>query len=401
MNFQPSAQKQRTPVNERREMSRPYLDYYIANKIVPVRQNISDLTKHFRRREALYRHLGIVPAAVRGRRVIEFGPGTGDNAVYTASLMPELYVFVDANPFSIAHLREKTANGLFAADLVECIECDVTSFEDSRTFELVLCEGIVHAQSDPSAFLRRMARSASADGIVVATTHSAISLFPEICRRIVYPILARRDSDRAKVLERLVRFFEPDLKYLPGMSRLPEDWVQDNIMQPWPDPEQLVFTIADAITALECDFDLLSTSPRFLQDWRWYKAIADDPRGFNEQAKSEAARWDLYLFDRRAEPTSPGVEAQDVEEACCRGIRACNLAWSTGEDKMIFAFLEEVSDIAARLEKGLPRTSKSLRDFIAGVRSLQAGDDDADFGDFRSLFGRGQQYVSFIRKHAS
>src|SRR5690242_13415063 len=135
------------PIKEMREMGRPYLDYYVANKIVPVRQNIRDLSKHFRRREALYRHLGIVPAAVRGRRVIEFGPGTGDNAVYTASLMPELYVFVDANPFSIAHLREKTATGQFAADSVECIECDVNSFEDARRFELVLCEGIVHAQS--------------------------------------------------------------------------------------------------------------------------------------------------------------------------------------------------------------------------------------------------------------
>jgi ubiquinone/menaquinone biosynthesis C-methylase UbiE len=377
---------------------RPYLDYYIANKIVPVRQNIGDLTKHFRRREALYRHLGITPGAVRGRRVIEFGPGTGDNAVYTASLLPALYVFVDANPFSIKHLREKTANGLFPADAVEYVECDVNAFEDGRTFDLVLCEGIVHAQSDPSGFLRRMARSAGSDGIVVATTHSAISLFPEICRRIIYPIFARRYSDRATTLEHLVRFFAPDLTHLPGMSRLPEDWVQDNIMQPWPDPEQLVFTIEEAIAALEDDFDLLSTSPRFLQDWRWYKSIADDPTGFNEQAKSEATRWALHLLDRRLEPSSPSVGAEEVEAACSRAIRVCNTAWKTRDDSTIEAFLAEVGDIAARLEKMSPRTSKSLHDFIGGVRGLLAGKDDADFGDFRSLFGRGQQYVSFIRK---
>jgi ubiquinone/menaquinone biosynthesis C-methylase UbiE len=376
---------------------RPYLDYYIANKIIPVRQDIANLTKHFRRREALYRHLGIVPGAVRGRQVIEFGPGTGDNAVYTSSLKPALYVLVDGNPFAIAYLREKAANGLFAADSIECIECDVNAFEDSRKFDLVLCEGIVHAQSDPSAFLRRMARSASSSGIVVATTHSAISLFPEICRRIFYPIFSRRCSDRAQLLEHLVRFFEPDLSFLPGMSRLPEDWVQDNIMHPWPDPEQLVFTIEDAITALEADFDLLSTSPRFLQDWRWYKSIAEDPRGFNEYAKSEAVRWNLYLFDRRIEPASIGAGAQGIEEACYQGIKICNAAWRTGEDKMIFVFLEKVQSIADSLENCLPRTSKSLRDFIAGTRSLLAGNDRADFGDFRSLFGR-QQYVSFVRR---
>src|SRR5258707_2242541 len=52
-----------------------------------------------------------------------------------------------------------------SADAVEYVECDVNAFEDNRTFDLVLCEGIVHAQSDPSGFLRRMARSAGPDGI--------------------------------------------------------------------------------------------------------------------------------------------------------------------------------------------------------------------------------------------
>jgi ubiquinone/menaquinone biosynthesis C-methylase UbiE len=382
-----------------RQMSqRPYLDYYIANKIVPVRQNIRDLNSHYRRREALYRHLGIVPAVVRGRRVIEFGPGTGDNALYTASLLPELYLFVDGNPFSIAHLREKVATGMLRARSVEYIECDVNSFEDPRAFELVLCEGIVHAQSDPAAFLRRMARSASSDGIVVATTHSAISLFPEVCRRIVYPIFATRFSDRATLVQHLVEFFKTDLSHLPGMSRLPEDWVQDNIMQPWPDPEQLVFTIDDAIIALEDDFDLLSTSPRFLQDWRWYKSIADDPRGFNQHAQSEVARWALYLLDHRIEPVSQGVDVAEIEAACWQGIRACNVAWRTSDEKDIVRFLEVVDDIVVRLKKPAPRTSHSLNDFVSGVQQLLAGHEVANFGDFRSLFGRGQQYASFIRK---
>ena len=84
---------------------RPYLDYYISNKIIPVRQDISQLESHLKRRSVLYHHLSIPPAAVRSQRVLEIGPGTGDNAIHTASLSPKAYVLVDGNPYSIAATR--------------------------------------------------------------------------------------------------------------------------------------------------------------------------------------------------------------------------------------------------------------------------------------------------------
>mgnify|MGYP006176012067 CR=1 FL=1 len=48
-----------------------------------------------RRRDSLYRVLGLPPSFVRGRSVIEFGPGSGHNALFTASLAPARYVLVD------------------------------------------------------------------------------------------------------------------------------------------------------------------------------------------------------------------------------------------------------------------------------------------------------------------
>lgn len=46
---------------------RPYLDYYGEKNIIPVRQDLSDLDRHFRRRAALYRSLGLVPAWLKGK----------------------------------------------------------------------------------------------------------------------------------------------------------------------------------------------------------------------------------------------------------------------------------------------------------------------------------------------
>jgi ubiquinone/menaquinone biosynthesis C-methylase UbiE len=378
---------------------RPYLDYYLANRIIPVRQDIGNLEKHFRRREALYRHLNIFPSTIRGKKVIEFGPGTGDNAVYTAAFRPDLYVFVDANPLSIEHIKTKADSGMLPAASIEYFECDIVSFNTKSEFDFVLCEGIVHTQREPKAFLQHMARVAGPDGIVVATTHSALSLFPEYCRRIFYPIFASEAQDHATLLKRIVSFFQKDLEYLPGMSRLPEDWAQDNIMQPWPDANRVVFTIEDAIVALDDDFDLLGTSPQFIQDWRWYKAIATDPTSINQHAISEARKWSIALLDHRELPSANMQVDGDLELECRAAINRCNVAWRSRRHDDIRSFLEIVDSIAGRLSAFAPRTSNSLRDFSDGVKEMLSGNTSADFGDFRSLFGRAQQYVSFIRKN--
>src|SRR5436190_583873 len=79
----------------------PYLDFYKKHNIAPVAQDISDLQKHFARREALYRSLGLLPGYFKDKVLLEFGPGRGHNALYTKSLAPQKYVLVDANPVGL------------------------------------------------------------------------------------------------------------------------------------------------------------------------------------------------------------------------------------------------------------------------------------------------------------
>ena len=95
------------------------VDFYRRYGISPVHQDISDLPRHFARRAALYRHLGILPAFVRGRSVIEVGPGSGFNSLYTASLGPSRYVLVEGNPRGVRDMT--TLFGQFGS-LCETIE---------------------------------------------------------------------------------------------------------------------------------------------------------------------------------------------------------------------------------------------------------------------------------------
>jgi hypothetical protein len=41
-------------------------------------------------------------------------------------------------------------------------------------------------------------------------------------------------------------------------------------------------------------------------------------------------------------------------------------------------------------------TAKAIRDFASGARRMLKG-EDADFGTFPPWFGRGMQYLSFVR----
>jgi hypothetical protein len=91
-------------------VSRPFVDFYRENAISPVGQDIADLRRHFERRDSLYRTMGIPSLLLRDRDVLEFGPGSGHNALHTATLGLRSYTLVDGNAVGLAEARR-----LFAA----------------------------------------------------------------------------------------------------------------------------------------------------------------------------------------------------------------------------------------------------------------------------------------------
>ncbi len=381
----------------RRMAPKAYLTYYGQHGIIPVRQDTSDLKLHLDRRSALYRQLGIPPLTFRSRYILEFGPGTGDNALFLASCAPSRCVLVDGNPASIQAVSEKVAAELLPRDIFECHGSDILDYVDARKFDIVLCEGVVPGQENPKAFLAHVASFASDGGIVVSTTMSAPSVLAEICRRIIKPILAEQTASGENLLDHLTSFFGPDLRSLAGMSRRHEDWVLDNILHPW--PARMLFTIPEAIDSLEHDFDLLGTSPCFIQDWRWYKAIPRNQRTWNAIAREEYGRWAAYLLDYRIQPGDPmAMISSQLEDLCTTAVEIHDRMWHQNALNELSQFtecLQEIHDVTAT---PLPQTARAIADFLRGLNGLLEGDQKADFGSFRSWFGRGQQYVSFIRR---
>ena len=195
---------------------RPFIDFYRENGIIPVAQDIHDLGRHFHRREALYRHLGIPPGFLRGRSVIEFGPGTGHNAIYTASLTPRRYVLVDGNPASI----ESVQNLLESHNpKVDCavVRSLFEEFDTEERFDVVFCEGVLSTQRNPTALARRIARFAAPEGIVVVSCADAVSVLSEILRRIAALLILDKNRSLGQQVDQLMPIFSPQLSTLKGI----------------------------------------------------------------------------------------------------------------------------------------------------------------------------------------
>lgn len=62
-------------------MENVFLSYYKEKNISPVKQDISDLQLHCRRREKLYRQLGLPFCLFKDKNILEIGPGSGYNTL--------------------------------------------------------------------------------------------------------------------------------------------------------------------------------------------------------------------------------------------------------------------------------------------------------------------------------
>ena len=76
-------------------MDRSFVTFYTENNVSPVKQDISNLESHYNRRSHLLSSLGLTPILLEGKNILEFGPGSGHNSIYLASLKPKSFELVE------------------------------------------------------------------------------------------------------------------------------------------------------------------------------------------------------------------------------------------------------------------------------------------------------------------
>jgi len=372
-------------------MKTSFVDFYTKHNVSPVSQDITDLGKHFQRRGSLLTSLGIPSLFIKDARILEFGPGSGHNATYIASLSPSRYHLVDGNPTGIKDTK-KILSKYKIPDL-QVIHSLFLKYKSNLLFDIVWAEGCIPHQKEPINILKHLSSFTKKDGIFVVSTGNSISYLSENIRRLgAFKHMVDLSSLEEK-LDVIRPLLEEHLCHLKGMSRPVDDWIVDAIIQPL--HEGKLLSIPNVIEALQSDYNVYYTSPKFITDWRWYKEIIGKDVEFNQNAIDCYYHNNLNLIDYRFEFKKHSVQfGIELEKKCDKSWDImCSI--QNGDFTQWKNFYEILDEISSFIVTRSPETSKAI---IESSQWLQNGAPAEPLKYFSQWWGRGQQYVSLIKK---
>ena len=376
------------------------LSFYRDHSVAPVRQEITDLDAHFARRRVLYQQLGITMGAFTGRRVLEVGPGTGQNALFVAAQMPSQLVLVEPNPTGGKEIDASFEPFPAWREILSIHKLPIKQFQDTQQFDFVLCEGLVGASGhpDPLALILAIATHVRPGGLMVITCVDYVAYLSEMLRRLLGHEISGHLKDVTQRTASLLPIFSPHLQSLHGMSRRFEDWIIDNLINPASVGRLVSFD--DCLSYLGDRFEVLSTSPRFISDWTWYKKAALDIDFFNRTAL-ECYWRNLQNFMDYRYVYPPRLEAENrTLLARCEDIHHQIGEYERTKDRSVRQqIVVNLHMLQNELSGDMPAVSAALvetHEWLSATSiDVEAIKHSKEFGKW---FGRGQTYISLVRR---
>jgi len=367
---------------------RPFLDFYAKHKIIPTSLEITHKQKFFAQRNYLFETLGIPTHFLRGIKILELGPGTGQKVEHLLSFRPALYVGVDNNSMSINSTQNIIHKSGFQGSA--CIKTsDFLDYEDADRYDLILAELVVPTQSDPQLFLRKLINYLHPGGILIYTCSDSLALLSETLRRAIVNKLGMVTNDIGKSAEDIVKFFEHDLDSLKGMNRIRSDWAIDQMIKPTVGPQ---LSIPESLKMFDSQVKFHGSSPRFSEDYRWYKSPDSTVESLNEVATQnywqKCHNFIDYRFAYKARDTSVNRKLFAASNFLYSVIQETQ--WTKKSEEAVFTYCEQILSLISNDCSG---TSESLQSFL---KFWKSGEPE-NLQQFRTWWGRGTQYMSVVR----
>ncbi len=257
------------------------LAYYQSNKFNPVLISVEAPAvweQHFAKRRNLYeRHLGIPLPLLRGARVLEFGPNSGEN-----SLVPALFgsrlTLVEPNDQVLPRL-----NRLFeqfgVESQIDAVHCEtVDGFTTQETYDLVIAEGFLYTLPNRDSLLRKIVHLIAPGKFGIVSINDQYGGLLELLRRAILFQACRlsrvEDVQGTECLRLAQDLYADDFSRLKS-SRSFEAWWKDTLVNPFYATEYLWSfpAVLEILKAEQCEF--YSSSPVWatFQHYNWYKNL--------------------------------------------------------------------------------------------------------------------------------
>lgn len=377
-----------------------HLDYYKEHGISPVRYDLSDLDAHLDRRDFLYRSLGLPPTAFKGVAVLEVAAGSGQNSLYVASLGPALYDLVEPNPAGVRDIKAVYEGFERPHTTPNLIVEQFETFKAQRSYDIVLCENWLGGFQNELALLGKLAKHVSPGGVLVVTLVPFTGFAPNAVRFAMAQRLLDQQDEMSFTAQTdyLVSVFGKHLATMSSMTRSHHDWVRDCMQNRVFLP--VVLPLEQVVWSIGPEMESLSFSPRFLADWRWFKAGVGEARRLNEVAlASYRANLHNFMDWRVVFPVRDPEENQRLDDKC-RDLHAAVSGWYQSRSDFGRSAVERaLAALTEALSGSDPETSAAFAEALAAWRRPALdGDEVRDMPKFGALFGRELVYGSFTRR---
>lgn len=374
-----------------------FLSFYRKHNISPVKQDITDIRKHFNKRASLYRELGILKNFIENSDVLEVGPGGGYNSIIVAMQNPRSYTLVEPNYAGYKEMlslfnknRLFTESTFFINDIFEDANLDIQ-------YDLVICEGLIPGLENKSGLISKLKNSVKSGGILVLTTADEISGFFDIARRFIANKLIENIVDIKQKIIILSEAFELHLSSLGTPTRSVEDWVLDVLLNPASSNAEHYYSMSDALKDLGEEFFYFSSSPNLFTNQTWYKKLEYEPDQYNKKYISQFKTNRHSLILQEYPITHRPQKLNDELSALCSSFGV--LSKKAENNELNFGYCEkEIILIVKSIVDNLQDESikEILSEFIYILQNTTI-DNIRNMKKFKSAFGKGQQYMSFVK----
>jgi hypothetical protein len=375
-----------------------HLTFYKEHDISPVRQDITDLSKHFDRRGSLYRYLGLPKISFKDKNIIEVGPGSGHNSLYVASCKPKSYDLLEPNPTGqegITQLYDGFAIEHISPNL---IKQRLEDFMPDRLYDVVISECWLGIDPHERKMMKKLGSLLKPGGILITTLTSPIGALPSAFRRLLSDRLTQGIESIEEKTEILVEAFGSHLATMQDMTRPYEDWVQDCMINPA--FMTICVTPKMFMEDMSSDFEIYNSYPRFDNDWRWYKSLYGENKRFNERCMESYYGYSHNFYDYNSLfPQREPVKNVALEEYCLSLLSLMtDMEENRGND-----YYNEITAIVKEIQNNLAGLSSSwvrgIEEFlILFQKDKLTVEQVAEMEELKPVFGRELIYTSAIKK---
>lgn len=362
----------------------PLAQYYNSIKLSPVEHDLTgteSLRVHQRKRQNLLENYLKMPARLwRDGDVLEFGPGSGENAAILAYYGARL-TLVEPLDYLIQKLQANFQKLGLQDHLQEIHLQSLEQFESSRRYEFVVAEGFIHFLVDKPATVRKLCSLVAPEGFLLVSVVHPSGTFIEFFKKALLDRMIRqcgavtpeRRMENAKLL-----FYEDFQK--TSHSRSFESWIGDTLLNPLYRMVNFL-DLAQILASAPDDFQLYSAWPNCMSfdDLRWHKMILDSKQVRSRTLNAYYSRYPHYLHSLPAAgpdytpfSASQGRQMALLADDCLSALDR-SLDSTQGWDPNLIPALQHLRDEAEGL-----RESGPLPQFLENCRTLVESTRTAD-----------------------